>query len=234
MHRFLKPWLNPGRWNPLWRGGLRDQTAARQQERRNSCQKTYHEGTHDDHLIAKFGVCTNRRCLAMTAGYTAPVSPQASNPLGFRHFPVWEGLVGLAGWAKEYGVRMLCGAPSEIIHTGDIVVFDFSHVGIVCDDKRDRIFTIEANTGAPGGRDDDGIFRPYGGRKHSRRHPDPFHLPLRRRSGYELRARRNHCSDTSALCFHRSGHRVYSESPQPSDVTRRCVALLSVQRCFKC
>jgi hypothetical protein len=62
-------------------------------------------------------------------------------------------------WAKDRGVRVLSDSPSEILHTGDIVVFDFSHIGIVHDDKGDRIYTIEANTGASGVRDGDGIFR---------------------------------------------------------------------------
>jgi len=66
---------------------------------------------------------------------------------------------GWRDWAKEHGVRILSDSPSEILHTGDIVVFGFSHVGIVYDDKGDRIYTIEANTGATGGRDGDGIFR---------------------------------------------------------------------------
>jgi hypothetical protein len=66
---------------------------------------------------------------------------------------------GWRDWAKEHGVRMLSDAQSEILHTGDIVIFDFSHIGIVYDDKGDRIYTIEANTGASGGRDGDGIFR---------------------------------------------------------------------------
>lgn len=66
---------------------------------------------------------------------------------------------GWKEWAKDKGVRLLTDSPSEVLHTGDIVVFDFSHIGIVYDDKGDRIYTIEANTGASGGRDGDGIFR---------------------------------------------------------------------------
>jgi hypothetical protein len=62
-------------------------------------------------------------------------------------------------WAKEHGVRRLSDSQSEVLHTGDIVVFDFSYIGIVYDDKGDRIYTIEANTGAAGGNDGDGIFR---------------------------------------------------------------------------
>lgn len=62
-------------------------------------------------------------------------------------------------WAKSRGVRVLSDAPSHTLHTGDIVVFDFSHIGIVRGDQDDRIFTIEANTGNTSGNDGDGIFR---------------------------------------------------------------------------
>jgi len=61
-------------------------------------------------------------------------------------------------WAKSRGVRILSDAPGEILHTGDIVVFDFSHIGILCDDRGSRIHTIEANTGDTSGNDGDGIF----------------------------------------------------------------------------
>lgn len=66
---------------------------------------------------------------------------------------------GWIDWAKKAGAQILSDSPANILHTGDIVVFDFSHIGIVEDDSGDRIFTIEANTGATGGRDGDGIFR---------------------------------------------------------------------------
>lgn len=66
---------------------------------------------------------------------------------------------GWLDWAKRKGVRVLSDSPSEVLHTGDIVVFDFSHIGILEGDKGDRIMTIEANTGPAGGRDGDGIWR---------------------------------------------------------------------------
>ena len=62
-------------------------------------------------------------------------------------------------WAAMRGLRTLSDAPREVLHTGDIVVFDFSHIGLVTGDNGSRIYTIEANTGASGGRDGDGIFR---------------------------------------------------------------------------
>ena len=66
---------------------------------------------------------------------------------------------GWIDWAREKGVRLLTDSPSETLHTGDIVVFDFSHIGILCDDHGPRIHTIEANTGHTTGNDGDGIFR---------------------------------------------------------------------------
>lgn len=76
---------------------------------------------------------------------------------------------GWIEWARDKGVRLLSDSPKETLHTGDIVVFDFSHIGIVEDDYTDvhkgpRIKTIEANTGPAGGRDGDGIFQKERGR----------------------------------------------------------------------
>ena len=66
---------------------------------------------------------------------------------------------GWRDWAKEHGVKMLSDSPDNVLHTGDIVVFDFSHIGIVMDDYKDRIVTIESNTGPSGGRDGDGCYK---------------------------------------------------------------------------
>lgn len=66
---------------------------------------------------------------------------------------------GWIDWALAKNVRILTDSPAEILHTGDIVVFDFSHIGILCDDHGSRIHTIEANTGNTAGNDGDGIFR---------------------------------------------------------------------------
>ena len=62
-------------------------------------------------------------------------------------------------WAKKKGVLILSDSPSNTLHTGDLMVFDMSHIGIVTDDSGDLVYTIEANTGATGGRDGDGIFQ---------------------------------------------------------------------------
>lgn len=62
-------------------------------------------------------------------------------------------------WANKKGVHVLSDSPLNTLHTGDLMVFDMSHIGIVIDDHGNNVFTIEANTGATGGRDGDGIFR---------------------------------------------------------------------------
>lgn len=66
---------------------------------------------------------------------------------------------GWLDWAKRRNLLVMGDSMSNVLHTGDLVVFDFSHIGIVYDDYADRIRTIEANTGASGGRDGDGIFK---------------------------------------------------------------------------
>ena len=61
-------------------------------------------------------------------------------------------------WAHSKGVLVMGDSMTHTLHTGDIMVFDMSHIGIVFDDYGTRVKTIEANTGATGGRDGDGIF----------------------------------------------------------------------------
>jgi len=65
---------------------------------------------------------------------------------------------GWLTWAKEKGLLVMSDALTNVLHTGDLVVFDFSHIGMVYDDYKDRIKTIEANTGPSGGRDGDGVW----------------------------------------------------------------------------
>lgn len=76
---------------------------------------------------------------------------------------------GWLEWAADKNVRTLSDDPKNVLRTGDIVVFDFSHIGLVYDDKDDRIFTIEANTGPSGGRDGDGIYKKNRPREVARR-----------------------------------------------------------------
>jgi len=65
---------------------------------------------------------------------------------------------GWLDWAVKKGLVLLSDSQSETLHTGDVVVFDFSHIGVVVTDFDTHVHTIEANTGATGGREGDGVF----------------------------------------------------------------------------
>lgn len=70
---------------------------------------------------------------------------------------------GWLKWAKERGLYVT--DEKEPAKKGDIVVFDFSHIGIVAEDQlpgKDYIETIEGNTNGKGERDSvtgDGVWR---------------------------------------------------------------------------
>lgn len=57
---------------------------------------------------------------------------------------------------KAKGVKVL--GEGEKAQPGDFVVFDFSHIGLVVEDKGATILTIEANTNNAGSRDGDGCW----------------------------------------------------------------------------
>ena len=61
-------------------------------------------------------------------------------------------------WAAERGLQILDeNAP---LRPGDIVTFDFSHIGIVeAESGPHRVITIEGNTNADGSREGDGVYR---------------------------------------------------------------------------
>jgi hypothetical protein len=62
-------------------------------------------------------------------------------------------------WAKKHGFYVT--DESEPAKAGDIVIFDFSHIGIVTADQlpgKDYIETIEGNTNSKGSRDGDGVY----------------------------------------------------------------------------
>ena len=62
-------------------------------------------------------------------------------------------------WAKKRGLLTMNDGTSVTLHTGDIMIFDMSHIGIVTgDNSASRVYTIEANTGPTGGRDGDGVW----------------------------------------------------------------------------
>lgn len=65
---------------------------------------------------------------------------------------------GWTNWAKEHGLLVMSDDASQVLHTGDIMIFDISHWGVVDTDEGDLVYTIEANTGATGSRDGEGAF----------------------------------------------------------------------------
>ena len=76
--------------------------------------------------------------------------------------PRTAGAFDFERWAKEKGVRVL--PRGNKAKAGDIVVFDFSHIGIAVKDQLGAatIETIEGNTNASGQRDSkagDGVWR---------------------------------------------------------------------------
>ncbi len=58
---------------------------------------------------------------------------------------------------KAKGVKVL--SENEKALPGDFVVFDFSHIGIVVEDRGKSILTIEANTNTEGSREGDGCWQ---------------------------------------------------------------------------
>lgn len=65
---------------------------------------------------------------------------------------------GWRDWAKKKGLLVMNDSMSNILHTGDLMVFDCSHIGIVVNDHGDWVDTIEANTGSSSTRDGDGVW----------------------------------------------------------------------------
>jgi hypothetical protein len=60
-------------------------------------------------------------------------------------------------WAREKGLTIL--GKEANLHTGDLIIYDYSHIEIYTGDLPDRKFTaIGYNTDAGGGRDGDGCF----------------------------------------------------------------------------
>ncbi len=67
---------------------------------------------------------------------------------------------GLHDWAEKNRLLVMNDDPSHVLHTGDIVTFDFSHTAIVCDDfVKDGvsyIVTIDGNTSPQSGNNEGG------------------------------------------------------------------------------
>ena len=85
---------------------------------------------------------------------------QASTPEEWR--PKTALAYGFLGWAKARPKTTIILHDRELARPGDLVVFDFSHVGIVESDSGHQLITIEGNTNGRGERDSesgDGVWR---------------------------------------------------------------------------
>lgn len=98
------------------------------------------------------------------------VAPEVRTLLSFRNDreteawrPRTAGAFDFERWAKEKGLRVL--SRKSKAKAGDLVIFDFSHIGIVLKDQlgdSSTIETIEGNTNSAGQRDStsgDGVWR---------------------------------------------------------------------------
>lgn len=79
------------------------------------------------------------------------------------HRPRTTGAFDFIRWAKDEGLKVL--GENERCRRGDIVVFDFSHIGLVtADSERGEIESVDGNTNGKGERDSesgDGVWRKY-------------------------------------------------------------------------
>ena len=76
--------------------------------------------------------------------------------------PQTAGAFDFERWAKEKGLQVL--KKTALAKAGDLVIFEFSHIGIIVKDQisADSIETIEGNTNGGGQRDSntgDGVWR---------------------------------------------------------------------------
>jgi hypothetical protein len=65
---------------------------------------------------------------------------------------------GFLSWATGRPNTTAVLSPNRQAQEGDIVVYTFSHVGIVVADNGESIKTIEGNTNGEGSRDGDGVY----------------------------------------------------------------------------
>ena len=77
--------------------------------------------------------------------------------------PQTAGAWDLVNWAKSKD--LLVGGENAVARRGDIVVYDFSHVGIVVEDsERGELTVVEGNTNGRGDRDSesgDGVWKKH-------------------------------------------------------------------------
>lgn len=65
---------------------------------------------------------------------------------------------GFHEWASQRGLLIMDDSPANVLHTADIVTYDFSHIGLLESDEGTLIHTIEGNTDGAGSRDGGGVF----------------------------------------------------------------------------
>lgn len=75
---------------------------------------------------------------------------------------------GFEDWASKRGLTIFGDGEGNQLRTGDIMVFDMSHIGIVTGDRGTQVNTIEGNTGATGGRDGEGVWAKVRKRREAR------------------------------------------------------------------
>lgn len=85
---------------------------------------------------------------------------QSSTPEDWR--PTTAAAFGLIAWAKKRPRTVQILNDRQLAKAGDIVVFDFSHCGIVESATTQQLYTIEGNTNGRGDREStsgDGVWR---------------------------------------------------------------------------
>jgi len=93
--------------------------------------------------------------------------PGAADSVGIGNAETWRPKTASAfdflQWAKKQDLPIL--PESAEVHAGDLVVYDFSHIGIVVEDALQNsqfIYTVEGNTNGTGTRESDsgdGVWR---------------------------------------------------------------------------
>lgn len=92
-------------------------------------------------------------------------NPEVVKALNLKNPEAWRpktaGAFDMINWAKEKGVKILHDTEKAL--AGDLVVFDFSHIGLVIKDQESPyIETVEGNTNGKGDRDSvsgDGVWK---------------------------------------------------------------------------
>ena len=65
---------------------------------------------------------------------------------------------GFEDWAAKLGLQTFNDSEAHQLRTGDLMVFDMSHIGLVTGDRGSLVNTIEGNTSATGSRDGEGVY----------------------------------------------------------------------------